>query len=187
MRHIDQIAALLFADDPKSKAERILSSLVAESDARGGAVLSIRHGRLTLLVGQDLDLAQLSDVHNNWRAAEPTLAAGTVHREGFGMLAPLKDGAELVGVLFLDAPRAFDLADTEILRALLGKAVSPGAIVPQTPIIAAQAEPLPAHEAEKEQLFRALQRDEWNIAVVARKMGVTRRTIYLRMERYGIE
>ena len=31
-----------------------------------------------------------------------------------------------------------------------------------------------------------LNRNEWNIARVARLMGVTRRTVYLRLQRYGI-
>jgi transcriptional regulator of acetoin/glycerol metabolism len=32
-----------------------------------------------------------------------------------------------------------------------------------------------------------LDRNEWNIARVARLMRVTRRTVYLRLERYGVE
>ena len=45
----------------------------------------------------------------------------------------------------------------------------------------------PAHEVERRLLMDTLQRHEWNVALVARKMGVTQRTIYLRMERYGID
>jgi transcriptional regulator of acetoin/glycerol metabolism len=39
---------------------------------------------------------------------------------------------------------------------------------------------------EREKLLLLLNRNEWNIARVARLMGVTRRTIYLRLERYKI-
>jgi transcriptional regulator of acetoin/glycerol metabolism len=45
----------------------------------------------------------------------------------------------------------------------------------------------PAHEMEKEHLLQTLQRNEWNVARVARKLGLGRPTIYARMQRYGIE
>jgi len=35
-------------------------------------------------------------------------------------------------------------------------------------------------------LLLLLNRNEWNIARVARLMGVTRRTVYLRLQRYNI-
>ena len=44
-----------------------------------------------------------------------------------------------------------------------------------------------AADAEREQLWLTLQQNEWNIARVARLLGVTRRTVYLRLKRYGIE
>jgi transcriptional regulator of acetoin/glycerol metabolism len=39
---------------------------------------------------------------------------------------------------------------------------------------------------EREKLLLLLNRNEWNIARVARLMGVTRRTVYLRLQRYNI-
>ena len=36
-------------------------------------------------------------------------------------------------------------------------------------------------------LMRVLNDSEWNLARAARMLGVTRRTVYLRMQRYGIE
>ena len=39
---------------------------------------------------------------------------------------------------------------------------------------------------EREKLLLLLNRNEWNIARVARMMGVTRRTVYLRLQRYNI-
>jgi transcriptional regulator of acetoin/glycerol metabolism len=44
----------------------------------------------------------------------------------------------------------------------------------------------PSHEMEKEKMLLLLDRNEWNIARVARLMNVTRRTIYLRLQRWGI-
>jgi transcriptional regulator of acetoin/glycerol metabolism len=39
---------------------------------------------------------------------------------------------------------------------------------------------------EKEKLLLLLDRNEWNIARVARLMNITRRTIYLRLARWGV-
>jgi DNA-binding NtrC family response regulator len=44
----------------------------------------------------------------------------------------------------------------------------------------------PVEDMEREKLLLLLNRNEWNIARVSRLMGVTRRTIYLRLQRYAI-
>jgi transcriptional regulator with GAF, ATPase, and Fis domain len=44
----------------------------------------------------------------------------------------------------------------------------------------------PVEDMEREKLLLLLNRNEWNIARVARLMDVTRRTIYLRLQRYNI-
>jgi transcriptional regulator of acetoin/glycerol metabolism len=41
-------------------------------------------------------------------------------------------------------------------------------------------------DMERERLLLLLERNEWNIARVARLMSVTRRTVYLRLARYGV-
>ena len=184
MRDLDQIASLLFADDPRRSAEKILKSLTVESRARGGAVLAIRKDRMVLFAIQDLDLDQLAGVHASWASSRPRLADGSVIQEGDLLLAPIKEGTELVGVLYLDSPRGFDFEDTVTFRALLAKALHP----PTVPVaVATYLANQPAHEMEREQLLQALQRNEWNIARVARKLGLGRPTIYARMQRYGIE
>ena len=40
--------------------------------------------------------------------------------------------------------------------------------------------------SQRDQLLRALNEREWNVARVARDLGVTRRTVYLRMARFDI-
>jgi ActR/RegA family two-component response regulator len=184
MRDLDQIASLLFAEDPRRSAEKILRSLTTEARARGGAVLSVRADRLTLFAVQDVELDQLAAVHVNWQEAQPRLAQGLSVQSGDHLLAPIREGADLVGVLYLDSPRGFDLEDTVTFRALLAKALHP----PNVPVaVATYLASQPAHEMEREQLLQALQRNEWNIARVARKLGLGRPTVYSRMQRYGIE
>ena len=50
----------------------------------------------------------------------------------------------------------------------------------------AYLERTPVEDMEREKLLLLLNRNEWNIARVARMMGVTRRTVYLRLQRYNI-
>jgi transcriptional regulator of acetoin/glycerol metabolism len=39
---------------------------------------------------------------------------------------------------------------------------------------------------ERHRLVELLKRNEWNLARVARVLGVTRRTVYMRLKRYDI-
>jgi hypothetical protein len=188
MKHLEQIANLLFSDDPRAKSEKILASLIAESEARGGAVLALRNGRLQLFTGQDLSLEHLGKIEASWSSHAQKLQKSGMSKADGLVLAPLLERGMLNGVLVLDRPRAFDLLDTQLLRDLLARAVT---TPPQSAQVrldaAAAADMLPGHLVERGRLVDMLQRHEWNIAVVARHLGVTRRTIYLRMEKHGIE
>jgi hypothetical protein len=190
MKHLDQIASMLFADDVRAKVEKILSSLIVEADARGGAVLALRNDKLVLFGGQDLPLTELATLENRWPALQKEVTAGRTIEDKNLTVAPLSDRGGLTGVLVLEAARAFDLEDSTILRSLIARALG----TPATPVVNAAANVMteaapavPAHEIERRRLMDTLQRHEWNVALVARTMGVTRRTIYLRMERYKID
>ena len=50
----------------------------------------------------------------------------------------------------------------------------------------ARPEASPTEEARL-QMLSLLERNEWNIAEVARLLGVTRRTVYMRLRSFGIE
>ena len=43
-----------------------------------------------------------------------------------------------------------------------------------------------SEEVERHRLLELLKRNEWNLARVARVLGVTRRTVYMRLKRYDI-
>jgi transcriptional regulator of acetoin/glycerol metabolism len=55
-----------------------------------------------------------------------------------------------------------------------------------TPSLLVDLEEMTSDELTKEQLRQALARHEWNLSAVARRLGVTRRTVYMRMARFGI-
>ena len=183
MRHLDQVAALLFSEDGRAKAEKLLTSLVVESDARGGAVLGIKNDKPVLFAGLDLPLAVLGQVEKGWTGLTRELEGGKPVSQRALTLAPLMDAEKLVGVLVLESARSFDFKDAQMLLGLLARAVAN----PLAPTLPGSTADVPAHELEKRKLIDTLQRNQWNVAMVSRKLGVTRRTIYLRMEKFGID
>ena len=103
----------------------------------------------------------------------------------------------LTAVLYVDSldPHFCTAQDLERLAKfsrIIAKAVgdNAGAAVERAPSRAeaweSYLERTPVEDMEREKLLLLLNRNEWNIARVARLMGVTRRTIYLRLQRYNI-
>jgi hypothetical protein len=186
MRHLDQMSSLLFSEDPKQKIDKILRYLMGQARARGGAVLEVRDRRLVPLATEDMDIEGLSAIRAWWARAKRTLRRGRGCQERRYALSPIMNDQELVGVLYLEEPRSFDEKDTDFLRALLGRAIAaatkelPAAVVDYLAGTSSAS-------AEREQLWLTLEKNEWNIARAARLLGVTRRTIYLRLARYGIK
>jgi len=184
-RYLDKIATLLFSEDPRHKADKILAQLVAESGATSGAVLSVLEGRLVPYVTAGVDLDRLSAVRSLWLTSRHALLAGRTHVGKDHILSPLREGGSLAGVLFLETARTFDEEDSDILRALLAKALS--APAGGSPAIETYLAATAPEAMEREQLLLMLRKNKWNIALVARRLGVTRRTIYLRLARYEIQ
>jgi hypothetical protein len=181
---IDQLVPLLFAEDPRQKLERIVAYLVRESEARGGALFAVETDRLVPCVTLGLDLERLTEIRAQWEHSRPTLERGRMRLEADSILAPVNDGDHLKGVLYLDRPHRFDEAETEMLRGLLARGLSAPS-VPTT--VAAFLSAISPEDLAREHLLLILQRNEWNIARVARLLGVTRPTVYSRLGRYGID
>ena len=110
------------------------------------------------------------------RTSRPGPARGGGRRVGANghALRPLLEEGELVGALFLDEPKLLEPDRLPPFLLALAKAVS-----------AAEAPVRPRFD-HGALLERALDENAWNVARVARTLGVTRRTIYMRMQRFGI-
>jgi transcriptional regulator with GAF, ATPase, and Fis domain len=175
---------LLFSEDPRQKLDRIVAYVVRESESRGGALLSVESDKLVPCITRGVELERLAGVQAHWEQARPTLEKGRVRLEGESILAPVSQGDRLVGVLYLDRPRRFDEADTEMLRELLGRGLAAPAVPSAVATFLSTASP---EEVAREHFLLILQQNEWNIARVARSLGVTRPTVYARLERYGID
>jgi DNA-binding NtrC family response regulator len=111
------------------------------------------------------------------------------------VVVPVFDDEVLLALLYVDSLEphfcdAHDLGRLPKFSRIIAKAVNenaaPGERVASGEAWEAYLERTPVEDMEREKLLLLLNRNEWNIARVARLMGVTRRTIYLRLQRYNI-
>jgi transcriptional regulator with GAF, ATPase, and Fis domain len=211
---IDQFADLVVgSDDPRRLAERTLEVVMSLSNGRSGAVFSREGERMTLFASRGIDQHVLEAVETIWSRFRDTLQKGELFyvpdkgadrrfkKDERGgptsfALVPIFEADRLVALLYVDSldPHFCTTHDLERLKKfsrIVAKAVGESGAEPQPTGNKAEAweaylERTPVEDMEREKLLLLLNRNEWNIARVARLMGVTRRTIYLRLQRYNI-
>jgi transcriptional regulator with GAF, ATPase, and Fis domain len=133
-------------------------------------------------------------------SAERRLPKGEAVKGGAAsfVVVPVFEDDKLVALLYVDSLdphfcESHDLARLSKFSRIVAKAVTESeSPAPKMPVpVSVDAwqtylERTPVEDMEREKLLLLLNRNEWNIARVARLMGVTRRTIYLRLQRYNI-
>jgi len=182
---VDQTLSLLVADDPRGQALRLLDHVASRCRAKAVAVVTVAADDLGSFAGE-VPLSRLTTLQTLWKTESKDLRAGKrVVRDGYRIL-PLMDGPGLTGLLFIiEGAAGVELTNPAVFALTAARK-------------AAQARPLSSDgqfdtvtvaggEVEQRRLVATLERHEWNIARVARLMGVTRRTIYLRLKRYKID
>ena len=192
----NQLAALLVAGDPRGAADRTLAFLLSLNKARGAAVFALDGERLTLFTGRGFGVEAVSTVQAAWSTHRAKLQSGEILRASDARasyaVAPLMESGSVVALLYLDVAAGTDWSglDTSSLTAF-------GVAIAHAVVAAATAPPAPSavhaylsqtsdEEIARERLLLLLVQNEWNISRVARLMGVTRRTIYLRLQRHNI-
>jgi DNA-binding protein Fis len=142
---------------------------------------------LRLFASRGVDQAALDAVDALWHSRQDQLEAGRPVLTSGAVAFPVVRDGRLAGVLFAERTPAAGFSDPRELqalsqfarvaaRALAGGHGEPAAYLAATPPV----------EVERDQLFAILQHNEWNIARVARLLGVTRPTIYARLHRLGL-
>jgi transcriptional regulator with GAF, ATPase, and Fis domain len=213
---IDQFADLVVgADDPRHLAERTLEVVMSLTNGRSGAVFTREPDKLTLFASRGIDQHVLDAIHTVWnrfrqglergetfyvseRSSDPRLPRAE-DRQGPASFAvvPVFDGEHLVALLYVDSLDPHFCTDHDLDRMakfsrIVAKAVADtsgergGSAERTSEGWEAYLERTPVEDLEREKLLLLLNRNEWNIARVSRLMGVTRRTIYLRLQRYKI-
>jgi len=192
----NQLAALLVAGDPRGAADRTLDFLISLNRARSAAVFALDGNLLNLFTGRGFDVETVGTVQAAWAEHRADLAAGQIlqasNPRATYAIAPLIEKGSVVALLYLDVPagREWTALDTGSLAAF-------GVAIAQAVIAAASASPALSpvqaylsqtsdEDIARERLLLLLVQNEWNIARVARIMGMTRRTIYHRLQRHNI-
>jgi len=193
----NQLAALLVAGDPRGAADRTLDFLISLNKARGAAVFALDGDRLNLFTGRGFDVETVATVQGVWTDHRAELAAGQIlqasNARATYAVAPLIEKGSVVALLYLDVATGrgeWAALDTGSLSAF-------GVAIAQAVIAAASAAPALSpvqaylsqtsdEDIARERLLLLLVQNEWNIARVARIMGMTRRTIYHRLQRHNI-
>jgi hypothetical protein len=174
------IAAILAPIDRRAAVDRLLAFLVRDASATGGAVLSVQGDDLLPYVVRDIELRRLIAASDLWAGSRAVLQGGTVIDTPEHALAPIAAGEVLQALLYLEAPKAFDAKRCGAFLTAIGRAMETLPGEDQAPA------GLALEPGGKEELISALHRSEWNLARAARMIRCSRRTIYLRMQRYGI-
>jgi hypothetical protein len=199
---IDQFTDLVLGgNEPRRLAEQTLDIVLTLTHGRCAAVFRIEDGKALLFASRGLDQMALDAAQADWASHRTDLARGGIvdipaagaESPRAHVTTPVRAGARLIGFVYVDGaePHFLDedgrrrLAKFEAIlaRALDAPAPPPG----ERPRgWERDLDGNAALGAERERLLMMLERNEWNIARVARLMNVTRRTIYLRLERYGL-
>lgn len=173
---------LLVSDEPRRSADRILTRLVQIHQARGGAILRPRQGQVEIWLSVGLNLAAVAELPVRWADHAEALADGrSVLEPGFGLF-PAMRGDEMVAALYLAQPEGLSAADA----AVFGTAIAHAVLASETGEPRPEAQASPAEQGRL-QLLTLLNQTDWNIAEVARRLDVTRRTVYMRLRSFGIE
>jgi transcriptional regulator with GAF, ATPase, and Fis domain len=181
---MDPTLALLVADDPRGQALRLLDHVASRCRAKAVAVVRVATDELASFAGE-VPLSRLATLQTVWKTQAKDLRAGRrVMGDGYRVL-PLMDGPSLTGLLLIEGAAGVELTNPAVV-ALAATLKAAHARPPQNHA-EYQAATEAGGEIERQRLIAALDRHEWNIARVARLVGVTRRTIYLRLKRYRID
>jgi hypothetical protein len=171
----------LVADDPRRSADRLLSKMCDVAGADGGAVLVPQGDNASVFLSYRLSLTGLGSLQIRFQDHRARLAKGDlVSAPGFALAPVTGDGDAKLGWVYLENPRTADAKELRPFLLAIAKAVGavgePALRVPN----------LNRADANRANILRILEENDWNIARVSRDLGVTRRTLYMRLAAFGI-
>jgi hypothetical protein len=175
--------------DPWLAAEHAVDLVRALFEAQVVALFGVAGERLILLASYGLTQGVLDSVVGAaWAHQRPALAAGQPHESAdlAALVLPCSDERCLSGLAYIEGPgvrRRSNLSLLVPLSQILAR-VARGAAGPSAVSPADGQETL--GNADAAQLYVLMERHEWNVARVARFIGVTRMTVYNRLRRAGL-
>lgn len=182
---LGDIAAALVASDPLDQAGRVLARLLAHSGASGGAILVPGTDTPRVLVARNVALPNLESLPSLWQRNERGLRSGRPGGRDGRRLIPLQDGSDVVGAVYLEGAR-LEAEKLRVYLRILTRAVLAATDPEALRAIGADLLGVGVERSKREITLASLEHHEWNISRVARELGLTRRTIYLRLARWGV-
>jgi hypothetical protein len=201
---------LIGPTEPRRLGEQTLEVIMAFVNGRSSGVFVVADQRLTLFASRGIDQHVLDAVKAVWgrardqlrrgqpiyvpeTGADRDLARATAGGPASLAVFPVFDGEDLAALLYVDSTEPHFCQEGEVERLaqfsqMLTRTVrpEPGPPAPEPAGWEAYLERTPVPDIERQKLVLLLKHNEWNITRVARLMNVTRRTIYLRLQRYKI-
>lgn len=172
----------LVADDPRRSADRLLSKMCEVAGADGGAVLVPQGASASVFLSYRLSLVGLGSLPIRFQDHRSRLQKGDViSAPGFALAPVTGDGDAQLGWVYLENPRTAEPKELRPFLLAMAKAVGSvsegaGGKVPN----------VNRADANRANILRILEENDWNIARVSRELGVTRRTLYMRLAAFGI-
>lgn len=182
---LEEIASALVSMDSVDQAGRVLSRLVEHVKASGGAVVVPGQGAPRVLVARNVALPNLEDLPGLWDRHEKALRAGRSAGPDRQRLFPLLDRTDLVGAVYVEGAEVESQRIKPFLD-VLSRAVLAATDPEALRAFGADLLGIGIERSKREITLASLRQHEWNISRVARELGLTRRTIYLRLMRWGI-
>jgi hypothetical protein len=213
---LDGMTPHVIAEDPRALADSVLVSAGATVRAARAALFQREQDQMVLFASRGIHQGVIDVVTEAWTqhrakllAGEPIVGIGPATpdtsraaREVFSeseayVVKPVAHAGRVLGLLFIEGPKTVGGSHLGVVDklahiaaiALRVPAPPPMPAGPSSPVgqIDSYLERTPPNEVAREQLLVLLERHEWNLSRVARALGITRRTMYLRLDRYGIE
>lgn len=167
-----------------------LRTLAEAAGAYAAALFATRSTGLALLTQIEITQGPLDITHTAWARRRARLEDGHIERYGAAVVWPLFDGPDLVALVYLDrAPQGFPDDETRetaaVLAARVGRSQLPVAM--NSYLTTRLNDPRALEEFQRDQLAVSLHVSGGNVAASARQLGVSRQTVYARMDRLGVE
>ena len=184
---VDHLVSVALAADASSEAEQLLRALLGFTGGTRAAIFEVRlSDGLRLFASRGIDQYALESVEAVWKAHRPQLGAASPVLRGDGVLFPVMLGDHLAGVMYTDGFRGRAPAERALQALAQCARVAGHALAGQRSEPARYLGATSPDDVARDQLLVLLEQHEWNISRVARELGVTRPTVYARLERYGL-
>ena len=184
-RLAEGIVRALVARAPRQVADFLLDFVMNLSSAQSGAVF-LAGRELSLFSSSGITQSGLDWVSDCWERSRQDLRTGSVLSREDDWLVPARQEDDLVALVYLRAAKP-DYDGVVEVTPLLAEAAAQGRAAPESSPVDTYLESALQEDIERRRLVLLLRRHEWNISRVARELGVTRQTVYNRLQALGID